>query len=286
MITRFIVMLALVSLIGARLLKGGTLADFQTTLGNMQLELFDDDKPVTVSNFVKYVTSGRFANQFIQRWEAGFVIQAGGFTVSNTPSGPAVAAVPTFGAIKNEYSVGPKLSNTYGTIAMARQGGVTNSATSQWFINLGDNSFLDQVDGGFTVFGKLTGGTNVLNLFVPAPPVSTNLLPNANGIYQVPAGGALSELPALNANPGYGDLIYIDIKLSRDVSLQVSPTRPGQRSISWKTVAGVTNSLQYSSALTPGTWTIYTNIVGNGAAYSLIDSSADKERVYRVTLTY
>ena len=82
--------LALVFLAGSRQIKAATLANFQTTVGNMQLELFDDEKPITVSNFVKYVTSGRFTNQFIQRWEAGFVIQAGGYTVSNAPSATGV----------------------------------------------------------------------------------------------------------------------------------------------------------------------------------------------------
>src|SRR5205823_7448874 len=91
-------------LAGSRLGHTGTLATFVTTLGNMELELYDEDKPITVSNFVKYVTSGQFTNQFIQRWEPNFVVQAGGFRVTNTDAGLRIAAVPTYGNIKNEYS--------------------------------------------------------------------------------------------------------------------------------------------------------------------------------------
>src|SRR5690242_11955968 len=145
----------------------GTLLTLESTVGNMELELYDEDKPVTVSNFVKYVTSGVFTNLFIQRWEPNFVIQAGGFRVINTTNGLRVSQITSYGNITNEYSVGRTFSNTYGTIAMARQGGVVNSASSQWFLNLTNNSFLDKVDQGFTVFGHITSGTNILNLFIP-----------------------------------------------------------------------------------------------------------------------
>src|SRR5688572_5645985 len=127
--------------------------------------------------------------------------------------------------ITNEYSVGRTFSNTYGTIAMARQPTRTNSASSQWFLNLKNNSFLDSVDGGFTVFGRVIAGTNVLNLFIPPPPV--------HGIFRVNAGGGLSTLPTLSTNPSFGDLIYVKVllrtNLNRDLNLAVSPTRPGQR---------------------------------------------------------
>src|SRR5688500_13831307 len=61
----------------------------------------------------------------------------------------------------SEYAVGSPRSNVYGTIAMARLPGVTNSASSEWFFNLGNNSFLDGVDGGFTVFGRVVRGFDV-----------------------------------------------------------------------------------------------------------------------------
>src|SRR5215212_836009 len=100
--------------------SAATLATFRTTLGTMEVEFYDEDKPVTVSNFVKYVTSGRFTNEFVQRWAPGFVIQGGGYAVTNTPNGLDLTPIEPFGTITNEYSVGRPFSNTYGTIAMAR----------------------------------------------------------------------------------------------------------------------------------------------------------------------
>jgi len=253
----------------------------------MELEFYDEDKPITVSNFVKYVTSGQYTNLFIQRWVPNFVIQAGGFRVTNTVDGLRIAAVPSYGNIKNEYGVGRTFSNTYGTIAMARQQGVVDSAGSQWFLNLTNNAgapaFLDTVDQGFTVFGKVTSGTNILNLFIPSPPV--------NGLYRVNVdNGALATVPVLTnvttASELFPNLIYLKIKLRRDVNLTVSPTRPRQRVISWTTVAGVTNSLQYSSTLVSDSWTIYTNFVGTGSTASIIDANATGDRLYRVALTY
>ena len=162
--------------------SAATLATFKTSLGTMELELFDEEKPITVSNFVKYVTSGRFENMFVQRWEPGFVIQGGGYYLEDPDGTPVVRTVKTFGPIQNEYGVGETFSNRYGTIAMARQSGVVNSATSQWFLNLKDNAFLDTVDEGFTVFGRVVSGTNVLNLFVPPPPAHEIYLTRLQGI--------------------------------------------------------------------------------------------------------
>lgn len=273
--------LALIVLAAVAILRparAGTLATFQTGLGNMDLEFYDDDKPVTVSNFIKYVVSGRFDRQFIQRWEPNFVIQGGGYFVTNNSTGPIIDTVPTFANITNEYSVGKKYSNTYGTIAMARQGGVTNSASSQWFLNLTNNAFLDNVDGGFTVFGHVIGGTNILNLFVPPPPT--------NGIYSVNLGGALNTLPTLSPSPTYSDLIYVKVLLRRDVSLALSQNASGQHVVNWSTVKGVTNSLQFSTTLKTNSWTTYTNVLGNGSPFTVVDSSTDRDRVYRVILQY
>jgi cyclophilin family peptidyl-prolyl cis-trans isomerase len=261
----------------------GTLATFRTSVGNMELELYDEDKPVTVSNFNKYVTSGRFTNQFIQRWVPNFVIQGGGYRVTNTTNGLKITSIPTYPPITNEYSVGRTFSNTYGTIAMARSS-QTNSATSQWFISLKNNDFLDQVNGGFTVFGRVTGGTNILNLFIPPPPTNNiNLLDL--GITPIGEGTPVIGDPQTGAEL-FASLIYVDVRLRRDVGLSISPTRPGQRLITWNTVAGITNTLEYSSTPVPGPWTTYTNVIGTGQPYSLIDTSADADRAYRVTLTY
>lgn len=275
-------LLTLLALAAPRI-QAATLATINTTVGTIELELYDDDKPITVSNFVKYVTSGIFTNQFIQRWDPDFVIQAGGFRTTNTANGTRIAQNPTYGNIKNEYSVGRTFSNTYGTIAMARSDAV-DSASSQWFLNLNNrNSFLDNVNQGFTVFGRVTGGTNVLNLFIPGPPT--------NNIHLLNLGSAgLTELPVLTNKVDtlavlFANLIYFDIKLRRDLDLTVSATRPGQRRVSWNSVAGVTNILEFTSGNVTN-WNTYTNVRGTGATLSFIDTSSDLERLYRVKLFY
>jgi len=266
----------------ARSVYSGTLATFQTSLGNMELEFYDEDKPVTVSNFVKYVTTGRFTNQFIQRWAPGFVIQGGGYTLTNRADGVKITPIQPFGTITNEYSVGRRFSNTYGTIAMARGSG-KDSATSQWFLNLKDNSGLDGVNGGFTVFGRVTAGTNILNLFVP--PFPTNLYSFDLGITPDNEGTPVIG-NATNTAQLIAGLVYVDVKLRRDLGLTVTRTFRGETKISWNTVAGVANELEYSSSTLPGSWHVYTNLVGSGSVFAVLDSSGDANRVYRVGLRY
>jgi cyclophilin family peptidyl-prolyl cis-trans isomerase len=129
-----------------------TTVRMQTPMGAIDIELYDTAAPKTVTNFLNYVNSGAYLNSFIHRLEPNFVIQGGGFRWNAATS--QAEAVPTNAAIVNEFSA--TRSNLRGTIAMARFGGQPNSATSQWFINLANNQFLDSVDGGFTVFGKVT----------------------------------------------------------------------------------------------------------------------------------
>lgn len=129
-----------------------TIVRVDTSVGSFSLQLYDDVAPVTVRNFVNYVLTGRYNGTFIHRSEPGFVIQGGWLTpgVENVLPFVPIAIGPQ---IVNEFS----RSNVRGTIAMAKQDGNPNSATSQWFINLGDNTGLDTNNGGFTVFGEVTG---------------------------------------------------------------------------------------------------------------------------------
>lgn len=129
-----------------------TVVRVDTSIGSFSLELYDDVAPVTVRNFVNYVITGRYDGTFIHRSEPGFVIQGGWLTPGAEEVIPfqPIALGPT---IVNEYS----RSNTRGTIAMAKSDGDPNSATSQWFINLDDNTGLDNNNGGFTAFGEVLG---------------------------------------------------------------------------------------------------------------------------------
>jgi cyclophilin family peptidyl-prolyl cis-trans isomerase len=159
-----------------------------TVLGAIDVALFGQQKPITVANFLKYVDQGRYfivdpttgqtASSFVHRSVAGFVIQSGGFlgtvdpSLSTNPNKDNVqpTQVLSFGAIQNE----PGISNKRGTIAMAKVANDPNSATSQWFINLADNTTgtnnLDTQNGGFTVFGRVVGnGMSVVDAIAAVP---------------------------------------------------------------------------------------------------------------------
>src|ERR1051325_2551397 len=140
-------------------------------LGVIDVELFELDKPVTVSNFVAYVKSGAWNDNILHRWIPNFVLQGGSYHVPHDPTlmtswnvNPTL--VTSFPTIPFERDVGRHFSNVYGTIAMARVGPDTNSASTDWFFNLNNShAVLDTQDGGYTVFGAVVRGTNILNRF-------------------------------------------------------------------------------------------------------------------------
>lgn len=122
----------------------------ETPLGTLEIELYSNVAPLTVANFLGYIDRGDYADSVVHRSAPGFVIQAGGFRFRDG----FFEAIETQDPIANE----PCLSNVAGTLAMAKLGGQPDSATSQWFVNLVDNSAnLDTQNGGFTVFGRVLG---------------------------------------------------------------------------------------------------------------------------------
>ena len=129
----------------------------------VDIALYDQQKPITVANFLAYVNSGRHNENLIHRSVPGFIVQGGGFTWT----AQGLDYVATYPQIQNE----PGISNLRGTIAMAKLGDQPNSATSQWFVNLADNSAnLDAQNGGFTVFGRVVGnGMTVIDEIAALP---------------------------------------------------------------------------------------------------------------------
>lgn len=130
----------------------------QTSLGSMTIELFRDQAPVTVDNFLGYVEDGFFEGTIFHRVIPNFMIQGGGLN-------PTLVEKATRPAIRNEAANG--LTNDRGTLAMARTP-VVDSATAQFFINLVDNPFLnhrgtDPQSYGYAVFGRVTEGLDVLD---------------------------------------------------------------------------------------------------------------------------
>ncbi|HMD72491.1 MAG TPA: peptidylprolyl isomerase [Steroidobacteraceae bacterium] len=128
---------------------------FETTLGEFTVELFDKEAPGTVENFLKYIDDEFFDGTIFHRVVPGFVIQGGGFTEDMNQK-------KTQPPIKNEADNG--LKNERGTLSMARTSDV-NSATSQFFVNLKDNEFLDHQRGnfGYAVFARVAAGMNVID---------------------------------------------------------------------------------------------------------------------------
>jgi peptidyl-prolyl cis-trans isomerase A (cyclophilin A) len=117
-----------------------------------------------VANFLNYINSGAYADSIFHRSAkltggTPFVLQGGGFQFTSTPA-PALTSIPTDPPVQNEPDPVNR-SNVKGTLAMAKLGGDPNSATDQFFFNLGDNSGnLDSQNGGFTVFGKVVGAAD------------------------------------------------------------------------------------------------------------------------------
>ena len=127
---------------------------FETSKGNIEVELYRDKAPATVENFVRYVREGQYDGTVFHRVIPNFMIQGGGFL----PNG---SEKRTHAPIKLESRSG--LSNKNGTIAMARTN-APDSATCQFFINVKDNGFLDYAPGnpGYAVFGKVVVGMDVV----------------------------------------------------------------------------------------------------------------------------
>ncbi len=171
------------SLFTALTVRANPVACFNSVSGQFCIELFEAQTPITTSNFISYINSGAYTQGIFHRSVPGFVIQAGGYKIATASDNqPSLFPVNTLPPIDNEFGI----SNTRGTVAMAKIADNPNSATSQWFVNLKDNSLnLDHTNGGFTVFGQIVfDGMNVVDTIARLPVV---------GINQI-----LDEIPLLN----------------------------------------------------------------------------------------
>jgi peptidyl-prolyl cis-trans isomerase A (cyclophilin A) len=128
---------------------------FQTTLGDFTIELLPKEAPISVENFERYVREEFFDGLIFHRVIPGFMIQGGGLT-------PDMGQKDNHDPIKNEATNG--LKNLRGSLSMARTNDI-NSATSQFFVNLKDNDFLDHKPGsyGYAVFAKVVDGMDVID---------------------------------------------------------------------------------------------------------------------------
>ena len=169
--------------------QSNRLVRLQTSAGPIDLELNEAAAPRTVANFLAYVRSGAYDNSFFHRLVRGFVLQGGGLTWKESQE-PKLGLVPVFGPLANEFDA--SRSNIRGTISMAKVDGQPDSATSQWFINLTDNSAnLDHQNGGFSVFGRvLPPSMAVIDTLAALPLVNASTCTNFGA-----ASVAMAQVP-------------------------------------------------------------------------------------------
>ncbi len=274
--------LALVCLAAPLVCFAGTLAQFRTRLGTIDVELYDQDKPITVQNFIRYIKDGSFTNNmFFHFAQANRLILGGGVWTSNRFTGDAkFQPITTYPPIINESGVGRFFSNTNGTLAMPYFNGDPNSAKSQFFFNLADNSSSFDGDGtdGYVVFGHVVAGLDVLAL----------LNPNASStsIKTVFVNANLNSLPIVfsadSSNPTTEDVIYCDVSLLNVQVTNVNSTAP----ISWNTASNQINTVEYTTVFPPS-WQSLTNVLGTGLATNVTDTAASSgKRFYRVRVAY
>jgi peptidyl-prolyl cis-trans isomerase A (cyclophilin A) len=172
--TTYLALFALAAAVAAPVGAANPQVKLETSEGTIVLELEQAKAPITVGNFLEYVKSGFYDGTIFHRVIPRFMIQGGGFTAN-------LEQKPTREPIVNESANG--LVNKRGTIAMARTSD-PNSATSQFFINLVDNAFLDKAkaqDGiGYCVFGRVVQGMKVVDAIAAVP------TGNAGGMQDVP----------------------------------------------------------------------------------------------------
>lgn len=154
---RVFVLLGLLILLPSCAAEPNPKVKIKTSMGDMTVELYADKAPQTVKNFLKYVDNKHYDGTIFHRVISDFMIQGGGFT-------PDMTEKPTDNPIQNESANG--LANERGTLAMARTG-EPHSATSQFFINVKKNDFLDRANAqdrwGYCVFGKVIDGMDVVD---------------------------------------------------------------------------------------------------------------------------
>jgi peptidyl-prolyl cis-trans isomerase A (cyclophilin A) len=182
--------------------SSATSVRLETALGNIDIALFDTAAPQTVANFLAYVRNGAYNNSFFHRSVPRFVMQSGGYIWNETSGG--VKNITAGSPVINEFSA--SRSNLRGTIAMAKLSGDPNSATCEWFINLADNSVnLDNQNGGFTVFGQVTGN-------------GMDIVDTMSTLNTVNAGNAFDSLP-LVSTPSNGVILKEHLLLVKTLSV-------------------------------------------------------------------
>jgi len=202
-IKKILAVTAITTIASVTNLANATIVQIQTSYGNIEVNLFDKSTPKTVANFLSYIEDSAYDNSIIHRSISGFISQGGGYYFDSENN---LIEVTEKSSITNE----PVYSNVRGTIAMAKIGGRANSATSQWFINLADNSTnLNSQNSGFTAFGQVTDAGMVIMDSIAAVSVANK-------------GGAYTSIPLENTSGGItqDNAVVIDTIVITDTTVE------------------------------------------------------------------
>lgn len=213
--------LAALALAGLSASAQATIVQFQTVMGDFEVNLYDETTPKAVENFLAYVQAGAYTDSFIHRSMPDFIVQGGGyvFDYEEDVSDPIERLDP----VANE----PQWANVRGTIAMAKVSGDPDSATSQWFFNLADNTEnLDNQNGGFTVFGEvMDDGMDVVDAIAEVERFNAgngfSSLPLRD--FEIPEEG---ETPTINEDHlvMVNNVVVLDAATDTAADLQPTPT--------------------------------------------------------------
>ncbi len=280
-------------------LSNATVVRFETNWGNVDIEMKENAAPLHVDNFLNYVNDGDYDNSIIHRSVPGFVIQGGALY----RDGNDIEEIPADPAVTNEFNI----SNTRGTIAMAKLPNQPNSATNNFFFNLADNNTgsnsLDIQNGGFTVFGEVVSGMEVVDIiasftvlqgfplynYVPGNQVDLD-----NYVY-INRAFVLSE--TFQINPGLSGAWYNPATDGQGIYIEVLPAT-GQVIMAWFTF-----DTEFPDDMTPSEigyagnrWLVaigdFTENVFSGTVYQTSDGKFDdpatvnNEVVGTVSLTF
>ncbi len=232
-----------------------------------------------MANFIQYVDSGEYNETIVSRSVPGFVIQAGGYT-------PDFARIAQNPRVINE----PGISNTLGTVAMAKLGGTASSATSEFFINTGDNSAnLDAQNAGFTVFGKVVDdGMTVVNQIGSLPTTSVGGLDSVPVKNNPPASPSdLVNIQSMSLVPQFTfaavstDPAVLTAQISGDQLVLASSGQAGSASVTVTATDGGGVSVSQTFAVTVGTLNV---AIGAGNAAQIVKFPGEGKSVSSITL--
>jgi peptidyl-prolyl cis-trans isomerase A (cyclophilin A) len=268
-------------------MEADTGVQFRTPVGDIEVELYDAEKPLTVQNFLQHVESGLYRDSFIHYLVPGFVAAGGEYTeINRGKSGADFARIALLPGITNEVKSGTVISNLFGTLAMGNiADGPGRPISGAWFFNLGTNSpTLETVNGGYPVFGRVVSGIPVLqtlNGFASSSERDTNALvilfdpnlPFAQGPRPVVP---LTLVDHTSIAGLYRNVLWVDVTL---LQVHITPTNGTQR-ITWNAIPGRTNRVEYTESMPPLWKTLSEGVAGT--TNGLVIDPVLTRRFYRV----